>query len=257
MKKIILIILIFTNIFPKVFGQWSEQVIIPTPPKLNCVATLSYNESWIGGDSGIILYTSNSGVNWVYRNNPVIGTNNVYIMTAVYGNFFPPGKALCSASSTALTYIYRTTNQGINWTVVYQQSGGRIRGMTMLDTSNGYAIGDPVGGRWTILKTSNGGLSFDSSGLFLPQNGNEISNYNSFYMAIYPDVFLFGTNSGRLYSSTNYGARLEFNNYWSSKYICCNTGAMPQTDSYRGTQQVMQLAVGQSILQIMDKRGQQ
>ena len=219
-----LFLLIFSLIFIHYnFSQvndWIEQTITPTPPKLNCVslngAIFAYpEEGWIGGDSGTILYTSNSGTNWLYRNNNVIGTNNVNVFQSIPLNQYTnnvKGKALCSSNSSTVTFIYRTTNQGLNWSVVYQQTGGRIRCIYMLDTVNGYILGDPVGGRWTILKTSNGGLSFDSSGLFLVQNGNEISNYNAFYVATsyQLNLMIFGTNSGRLYRSTNFGASWNY-----------------------------------------------
>ena len=219
MKKLLLILLVYLIFSPRVFAQWSEQVISPHPPKLNCVSAFSnyiapFSEGWIGGDSGTILYTSNSGTNWYYKNNSVIGNNNVYIIQNIFGMMGNPSKTLCSANSSTATYIYRTTNRGTNWTIVYQQPNGRIRSIVMLDTMTGFAIGDPVGGRWTILKTTNGGINFDSSGLYLVQNASETSSYNSAYFAqsMYNSntYLLFGTNNSRIYRSTNRGVN------WSS-----------------------------------------
>ena len=216
MKKI-LVLLLQIFLFKLILAQsgWFEQVITPTPPRLNCVsANVGGGEGWIGGDSGRVIYTSNGGSNWIYRNNSIIGNNNVNVIQVARGDFSHniTGNAFCSANSSTTTYIYRTTNQGINWTIVYQQTGGRIRGIYMVDTMNGYAIGDPVNARWTILKTSNGGLSFDTTGLYLPQNGSELSNYNSVYLATgyNLNLILFGTNSGRLYRSTNFGINWSF-----------------------------------------------
>jgi hypothetical protein len=236
MKKIIFILLLFY--FNSItFCQWSEQKITPTPPKLNCVdaglpvGSPQLQFGWIGGDSGTILYTSNGGTNWYYRNNSTIGNYSVNVIALIgqpymWSNY----GALCSTTSAATTYIYRTTNQGLNWSAVYQQNSGRIRGISMANDSVVYVIGDPVGGRWTILKSTNRGVSFDSSGLYLQQNGNENSNYNSSYYSksAYNSsiTFMFGTNSSRLYRSTNSGLNwnsiiIPFQNIYSislSKY---------------------------------------
>lgn len=192
---------------------WSEQVITPTPPKLNCVAiypapTNYYNtEAWICGDSGTILYTSNAGTNWIYRNNSAIGNYSINIISELRANgwTYYSGRALCAFNSSTASYIYRTTNQGVNWTQVYQQPSGRIRGIYSVDSSVCYAIGDPVGGRWTILKSTNNGISFDSAGLYLTPSGSELATYNTFYYALYPSIMMFGTNGSRIFKSTNNG----------------------------------------------------
>ena len=42
--------------------------------------------------------------------------------------------------------------------------------------------GDPVGGRWSLWKTINGGINWDSTGMFVPQNGTEAGWSNSVYL---------------------------------------------------------------------------
>jgi hypothetical protein len=109
--------------------------------------------------------------------------------------------------------MIRTTNSGSNWQNVFQQKNGFIRSIKWdlgdpCFRSTAYAVGDPVDGRWTILKTTNCGASFDSLGLFIPQSGNEISLNNSLD-ASYQYV-MFGTNNSRIYRTTNNGLN------WSS-----------------------------------------
>ncbi len=209
MKKFILILILILTAKDS-FSQWSEQTVTPAPPKLNCVsANVGGSEGWIGGDSGTVLYTTNGGANWNFRNCTVAGNNNINVITAILPSFywqFVPGKALCSFTNLNTTYICRTSNAGINWTTVYQKPG-RIRSIQMMDSSYGIAVGDPVGGWWTILKTTNGGMSFDSLYPPLSQNGSELSNYNSLVYGRIPfdSLFMFGTNSGRVYRSTNNG----------------------------------------------------
>jgi photosystem II stability/assembly factor-like uncharacterized protein len=192
------------------YSQWTEQTTFPQSPKLNCVSVgIGGTEGWVGCDSGAVLYTSNSGTNWYYRNNTVIGNKCIHVISSMPGPFFfnfVTGKALCSAVLSDTTYIYRTADSGNNWAIVYQKPGC-IRAIIMIDTLNGFVLGDPVGGRWTILKTTNGGINFDS--LYSPpqQIGSELGNYGSFVFGRIPfdSLLMFGTNSGRIYRTTNGG----------------------------------------------------
>jgi hypothetical protein len=207
-SKILLLLLIFISnlffAFTNIYSQWTEVTVSPLPPKLNCSDCYTYFwqfEGCIGGDSGTILYSSNNGSNWLYRNNTVVGTNNINVVSFLKGNESQSCKGIfCAANSSTSTFIYRSTNKGLNWAQVYSQSNGRIRS---IDSNTCYALGDPVGGRWTILKSTNAGITFDTTGLYLPQTGSEVSNYNTFYISRFPELYMFGTNNGKIYRSTN------------------------------------------------------
>ncbi|MBS1493247.1 MAG: T9SS type A sorting domain-containing protein [Bacteroidetes bacterium] len=74
----------------------------------------------------------------------------------------------------------------------------------MKDANNGIMYGDPVGGRWTIFKTTNAGSTWDSTGCYLPQAASEAGWNND--MCIIGNNVWFGTNNSRAYYSSNYGA---------------------------------------------------
>jgi hypothetical protein len=122
------------------------------------------------------------------------------------------------------TYVYRTTNGGNNWSVVFTQLNGFVNAVWMRDASRGILVGNPVSGRWSIWKTSTGGATWDSSGMHLPQAGNETGWQNSLYCFDSSYSFpvwrlWFGTNNSRIYYSTN----------WGSSWIVQSTS--PQTNS--------------------------
>ena len=212
MKKLLffLFIIINSSLFSQPEG-WIEQTITPTPPRLNCVASSNryYGQSgWIGGNNGTILYTSNMGANWVYRTNSLVGNNNVTSIESVNDTI-----GLCAFNSGTTTYILRTTNSGLNWQIVFQQANGFIRSVS-IQSSNyppstiGFAIGDPVGGRWTVFKTTNSGANWDSSGQYIPQSGSEIGFNNSIFIlqtGYAQGIVMFGTNNSRIYRTTNLG----------------------------------------------------
>lgn len=53
----------------------------------------------------------------------------------------------------------------------------------MTSPTNGFIQGDPVNGRWLLWKTSNGGLTWDSTGMYLQNNGGEFGLVNCTYVA--------------------------------------------------------------------------
>ena len=199
-------------------SQWVEQSL-PSTHILTCTATFASvylnSSGWIGGDSGTVYFTSNLGSNWNYRPCTQAGIYRINTIEAI-----GPQTAICSYSTPFTTYIYRTINGGLNWQQVYQQDGGNISSIQMIqnngfqEATTGYAIGRPVGGRWTILKTTNGGVSFDSAGMYLSQNGFEVPVFNnSFCLYNNSNTYLmFGTNTGRVYRSSNGGANWNFSN---------------------------------------------
>ncbi|MEK9138038.1 MAG: FlgD immunoglobulin-like domain containing protein, partial [Bacteroidota bacterium] len=78
------------------------------------------------------------------------------------------------------------------------------------DANNGIALGDPVGGRWVILRTSDGGVTWVQDTVNAPpQVGTEAGWINSFH-AIGTTHFWFGTDNSRIYRTTNGGVT------WSS-----------------------------------------
>jgi hypothetical protein len=74
----------------------------------------------------------------------------------------------------------------------------------MTSATNGFMYGDPVGARWSLWKTSNGGVNWDSTGLYVPQVGAE-AGWNNAIFGIATNIW-FGTNATRIYYSSNNGS---------------------------------------------------
>ncbi|GEM_PF-3035769 len=177
---------------------WTAQTS-GTTVSLRTVKALSSNLGWVGGASGTVLRTTNGGTAWSSVGGGAIGTNTVHTITALDQNNAIVG------SSPADAFIYRTTNGGGTWTQVYTQVGGFIDVVHMFNATNGIALGDPVGGKWTILRTSDGGATWVRDTVNAPvQVGTEAGWINSFH-AIGTTHFWFGTNSSKVYRSTDGG----------------------------------------------------
>ncbi len=161
------------------------------------------NQVWVCGYGGTVLKTTNSGTNWINTSAGLIPSN--ISLSNVSVNALDT--VLTIGQLTGSSYVYRTVNGGANWNLVFTQTGN-LRAVWMKSGTNAFMVGDPVGGRWSLWKTTNAGLNWDSSGMYLPQIGSETGFYNS--LIVLYDTIWFGTNNTRIYKSTNYGLN------WSS-----------------------------------------
>ncbi|MCX7833792.1 MAG: T9SS type A sorting domain-containing protein [Ignavibacteria bacterium] len=203
MKNILILMFVFLT-YTITYSQpsyWSECNSGVTTTLTSAWALLSSDAVWVCGYSGTVLKSTNFGFNWVNLTGNGIPTNVQLInICGVSGN---KNIALTAGYLGSDTWVWRTTNGGINWVQVFYQASGFINSIWMFDQSLGFMMGDPVGQRWSLWKTTNGGFSWDSTGLYLPQAGSE-TGYNNSMFCYYPKIW-FGTNNSRIYYSTNLG----------------------------------------------------
>jgi hypothetical protein len=161
--------------------------------------------AWICGNNGVVLKTTSSGGTWI--NVHVPDNINLNTILSMPNNSL---KAFTAGVKSDTAIIYRTTNAGTNWQIVFRQYQGNINAIFFTD-SNAVIVGNPVGARWSIWKSANEGLTWDSTGLYLARNGTENGFNNSFTTTVLQGhiYLLFGTNNYRVYYSSNRG------NSWS------------------------------------------
>ena len=167
---------------------------------LNSVHNLNSPDAWICGDSGTVLHTTNRGYNWSNVSGNGLPSN--VTLVNIYG--VSSTTALTAGHAGSATYVYRTTNSGGTWTQVFTQSNGFINAIWMTSNTTGFMQGNPVGGRWSLWKTTDGGLNWDSTGLFLPEAWSESGWQNS--MWVVGSKIWFGTNGAHIYYSSNSGS---------------------------------------------------
>jgi hypothetical protein len=165
-----------------------------TSAVLYAVKAVSQNIAWVGG-VGTVRRTLDGGATWT----SVGSFGDVFAIDARDAN-----TAWVTTTPATTTYILRTTNGGARWDTVFSQAGGFIDGIEMVDASNGWAVGDPVGGKWTILRTTNGGATWARIATEPNQVGTEAGWNNSFEAQ--GSNLWFGTNASKVYRSTDNGA---------------------------------------------------
>jgi len=204
-RKILLfcIIILFISRYMSAQQWWVEQNS-GVNSRLNSAYTGYFtSDGWVCGNNGTVLKTGNYGNTWVNVSGNGIPAD-VSLVTIKAG-WFNTYIVLTAGNRGDTTFVYRSTNQGGSWTQVFRQNNGRLNAISnMLNNGKVFMQGNPVGNRWSVWKSTNGGLTWDSSGMHLVQAGNETSANNSIVCT--ENSIVFGTDNGRLYFSSNNGA---------------------------------------------------
>jgi photosystem II stability/assembly factor-like uncharacterized protein len=166
---------------------------------LNSVKAVSGMICWAAGNNGTVRRTTDGGATWIDGNpNPGMIPGNVENIEAIDAN-----NAWCSTSPGPNTFIYKTTNGGNIWTVVYANTGGFINAIKMVSSAAGYAFGSPVSNLWNILITTNAGTTW----LPLPTRPAGSAGEQGFNNCVQVSMpfMWFGASLGSVYRSTNGG----------------------------------------------------
>jgi len=172
-----------------------------TTNALYSVSSVSESVGWTAGANATVLRTTNAGTTWLSATGTGL-SGHVYNIWGISTT-----TAFCTTTPST-TNIYKTTDGGATWTTVFSQSGGFIDAIQMISPTTGYAVGDPVGGKWTVLKTTDSGNTWNRIATEPVQSGSEAGWNNSFQ--IDGNYMWFGTSSGTVYHSTDLGVT------WSS-----------------------------------------
>ncbi|MCI0450129.1 MAG: YCF48-related protein [Chlorobi bacterium] len=153
MKKIIYTLLTISLFHQFAVSQWLQQVSGVTTSLLD-IDFINANTGWTCGDNGVILKTTNGGLNWVQQASEVLkrleGIDAVDANTLYCVGWFQT--------------ILKSTNGGTNWLIIRD---GQVSPPDpsffkcyFLNANTGWLLRS-LGGY--VLRTTNGGLSFDST----------------------------------------------------------------------------------------------
>lgn len=112
---------------------------------------------WASGSGGTWLKTEDGGATW--QLGTVAGLDTVDFRSI--HAFDAQTAVVASAGQPAV--IYRTEDGGNIWKKVHQEGEAAFfDAIHFVDAQRGYVLGDPVGGKWMILETLDGGKSWHS-----------------------------------------------------------------------------------------------
>jgi hypothetical protein len=167
---------------------------------LNSAFDVNAEIAYVCGDSGTVLKSTNYGYVWFKASGNIPDSIKLVHISCSGTNI-----VLVSGFKDSVAYVYRTSNGGANWSLVFSQQKGFVNAFHLVrNSAYGFMLGNPVGGRWSLWKSTDSGANWDSAGMFLPQFGSE----KGFPNCIWGDSLSirFGTNSSRIYSRKGYNS---------------------------------------------------
>lgn len=186
MKKLIFTFLLFQILIvtQSGFGQWIVQNSGLTS-NLYDVEFINRYTGWALGDGGKIIKTTNGGVNWINIPNPSINGGGIL------SSIFPVDSLYCYVAG-GHNIILKTTNGGQNWIEISNgiPSSGIFNGVHFIDRNTGWFCGSQ-----RVLRTTNGGVSFDTA--ITPSFNSDIF-FRNFNEGLY-------CTAGFVYKTTNSG----------------------------------------------------
>ena len=170
-----------------------------TTQQLYTVKAVNDSTAWTAGGGGVVLRTTNYGATWISAGS--VGSD-VYTITALDAN-----TAFVGSLSATSASIFKTTNGGSTWSIVDNVAGGLYDHIHMFDETRGYAIGDPTpaGGNWVLKRTTDGGTSWFTAATLAAASSFE-TGWNNSAQWLDTTYGWFGTNSNRIYRTTNGGS---------------------------------------------------
>jgi photosystem II stability/assembly factor-like uncharacterized protein len=126
---------------------------------LRGLSAVSEQVAWASGSLGTVLRTTNKGATWQSVGPPGTAALQFRDIEA----FDQQTAVIMSIGDTPDAFrIYRTTNAGQTWSLVFQNTEPTAfyDCMAFFDQHRGLALSDPIDGRFRILATSDGGRSW-------------------------------------------------------------------------------------------------
>jgi len=153
LKYFLTVVIFLVTLIPNICkGQWIRQYPYTSGLGFYDIKFINKNTGWVCGD-GLILKTTNMGVNWVQQTHPATN-KHLYCIHPVDSNI-----VYCVGVSET---ILKTTNGGDNWFALRNGPvglGNSYKGTFFINSLTGW-----IGGyRLQIYKTTDGGVSFDST----------------------------------------------------------------------------------------------
>jgi photosystem II stability/assembly factor-like uncharacterized protein len=135
------------------FAQLAPQTS-GTTAQLRGVSAVNDRVAWASGSNGTVLRTTDGGAMWTtstipeassldFRDVEAIDANTAYVMATA-------GK------------IFKTTDGGTTWALQYNNTapGVFLDAFAFWDAQQGIVLGDPIGGRFLLLTTNDGGKTW-------------------------------------------------------------------------------------------------
>ncbi len=124
-----------------------------TEASLRAVSVVDESTAWASGSAGTVLTTSDGGETW--NRGAILGAESLDFRDVHAWDANRAG--VISAGLPAKVYL--TEDGGVSWVETYsnETEGVFFNSMAFWDETHGIAVGDPMGGRFMLIETRDGG----------------------------------------------------------------------------------------------------
>lgn len=204
MKSFLAVALVAVAVFQPA-SLWQDQASGVTA-RLRGVSAVSARVAWASGANGTVVRTVDGGATWQVR--PVPGAERLdfrdvdaFSESVAYILSIGPGEA---------SRIFKTTDGGARWVEQFKNTDPKIflDAMTFRDVNRGFAFSDSVDGKFVILRTSNGGSTWQqipSAALPPALDGEGAFAGSGTNIAIVGEHIWVGTTASRILRSDDFG----------------------------------------------------
>jgi photosystem II stability/assembly factor-like uncharacterized protein len=132
-----------------------EPLKVETTASFRGLSVVDDRVVWASGTRGTVIHTTDGGNTWRVDSIPGASTFDLRGIAARNAN-------VAHVAATA-GRIWRTTDGGRSWSLRYQTSDTTmfLDGIVFVDDRTGFTLGDPMGGRFVILVTRDGGETWN------------------------------------------------------------------------------------------------
>jgi photosystem II stability/assembly factor-like uncharacterized protein len=175
-------------------------------PSLRGLSAVDGQIAWASGSQGTVLRTIDGGATWDKRTvAPGLDLRDIQAWSAsdAVAMSSGPGKA---------SRVYTTSDRGVTWTLRLDNpdQAGFFDAIAFWDRKRGLLLGDPVNGRFVLMRTNDGGATWERmSG---PQARNDEAAFaaSGTCLAVGPDgtawIGTGGAGGGRVLRSADWGS---------------------------------------------------
>ncbi len=189
-------------------AQTVQQFTVLPKLSIRALEVISDNTIWFAGNRGVWGYTEDAGKTWRIDSIEVDGAYPQFRSIAAIND-----STIFLLSIASPGYLYKTTNKGKTWKLVYKDPDPKtfFDSMIFTDTQHGFAIGDPINGHVNLIATTDGGNQWkpmqtdkipplmEGEACFATSNSNLDAYKNRLW-------FVSGGKRARLFYSSNSGA---------------------------------------------------
>lgn len=129
------------------------------PCSIRGLSVVDDHTAWVSGSNGYVACTTNGGKSWQWQQVKGFDKSDFRAIEA-----FSAREAIIMSAGTPAV-VLKTLNGGLSWTVNYlnRDEAYFLDAMDFSDRKHGAILGDPIDHHFTILETSDGGLTWANS----------------------------------------------------------------------------------------------